>query len=143
MFDDEKIEDGVTLRVYRFDSQMNGSPLLSMMLRMAGPKTDKGNAVMQPILKAEKERALENLKAAEKLAVIPRWCFWKKADPELLKEISALKGKCANPLFDFPQVMGEQLINEIKAGMQEQGLTLNSTTRKSNGELDEEILHWA
>ena len=139
MFDEEQLKDGITLRVYRWDSQVDGKAMMSMMLRMQGEKCAKGEAVLNPLLKRirdERKAELETLKPKKLM-------FWQKPDEETQKKVNVANAMVANPLFDHTLQAGEELLNEIKNGLREQGLTMTVESQKSNGEMNELILHWA
>lgn len=138
MFDqEESLKDGITIRVYNWDSALDGKPMMSMMVRMVGEKCQKGEAVMKPILNRQRDARKSDLEAFQ-----PKKNWFKK-DKETEKKLGQLNALVANPLFDLSPEQGNSLLDEIKTGLKEQGLTMSVESQKSNGEMNELVLHWA
>lgn len=142
MFDQEEgLKDGITIRVYNWDSQMDGKPMMSMMVRMVGEKCAKGEAVLKPILNRQREARKADLEDWKPKGWLNRARLL-KTDEEKKKE-GQLNALVANPLFDLSPEQGNALLDEIKEGLKEQGLTMTVESQKSNGEMNELVLHWA
>lgn len=140
MFEGEQLEDGITLRVYRFKSPATGKPTVSFVVRMQGEKTDLGSKVFNPVIEAEKAEA--KLKLDEHAKVKPWNPLARDAQKAWQKTANELSAKYSNPLFDYDALAAEALIADWSAQLKELGLTKTVASRKSNGDLDEEILTW-
>ena len=137
MFEDEKLEDGITLSVYRFEAL---KPVLSIKVRMVGEKTAKVHPLVVALRKSLKLHNENKLKGY-KLEHPKRW--YKKPTEEEIKEMSFLVQKAnGDSLFDIPLSEGEIVLNKLVEDIKATGLTLKPPTRRSNGELDEEIYHF-
>lgn len=151
MFENEEVKAGVSIHVYRLyqtsDKDIMGKNTLSMTVRMSGEKALKGQAVLQPIILREAEASQKALEEAESVAAPKKPLFGRKAWVEKMMErklaLDKLRHKRANVLWGFSMPMGEALLEDIKKGMQEQGLTMSEPTIQSNAELMEEVYHWA
>ena len=117
---------------------------------MQGPACDVGNAVIAPMIQRRKEKCNTDLadftaanapKQPSKLLSL----FFKppQAEKDIQLKGARLQAQAGNPMMDFDLLAGEALLAEMKQQLEEKGLKLKSETRKSNGELDEQILLFA
>lgn len=139
MFDDEKVEDGLTIRVYRFRGGKDDRKMLSMVVRVKGDVVDKAMEVINPVVEARKSAAKQKLEALEKPPFLAKW-FAKKSVEEYEKNKNILTSKLANPLFDFDEDEGLVVLDTIVEALKTKGVKRVSDEKKSNGDMMEQVL---
>lgn len=139
MFKDEvDLKPGVTLKVYRF---LVKDPKLSMMVRLVGDSTEKSAPI---IAKHRQKERLDKQAAVQEYEASHPETWYKGRTEEERKHLALLRAYAeGDSLMDLDGAHGEALLAEILLQLQEVGLKVQSRDRRSNGELDEEIIHLA
>ena len=141
MFEGESIEDGVTLRTYRFITP-SGRKNVSMQVRLQGDKVELAAELIRK--ERDGQKAMKEAVLSKFLRDNPNRWWSPRKDEKVLKEQTYLTAVVnGDPLFDMPAEIGENCLKVLCNQLESLGFKLKDKQRRSNGELDEEILHYA